>query len=73
MTDPFTDSNITTGDLIDQLKHYPADTPISFGFQGQFTFYRVKDRNGVVQIEFGQVYGEEADIKFGIRTPASTT
>jgi len=72
MATPFTDSDITTGELIDQLKHYPADTPISFGFQGQFTFYRVKDRSGVVQIEFGQVYGEEADIKFGIRTPDPT-
>lgn len=47
-------SGVTTGFLIEQLKHFPPDTPVSLGPKGHFTFYRVKDRGGVAQIEFNE-------------------
>jgi len=70
--DPDEYSGITAGELIEQLKMYPKDTPISFGFRGQFTFYRVKNRqsmdnkSGCIQIEFNEMHGKEADVKSGV-------
>ena len=67
--DPNEYSNITTGDLIEQLRGYPSDTPISFGYKGQFNFYRVKDRrsldkqSGCVQIEFNEIHGSDVGEK----------
>ncbi|MGS3448538.1 hypothetical protein ACB376_11100 [Klebsiella electrica] len=43
---------LTVGELLDQLKHYPRDTKISFS---GLDFYRLKWRGeNLVQIEFNQ-------------------
>lgn len=42
---------ITVGELIDQLKIFNKDDPIDFS---GLDFYRLKDRSGVVQVEFNQ-------------------
>jgi hypothetical protein len=48
---------ITVGDLIKQLSPCDADLPVYFG---GLDFYRVKDRGGLIQIEFNQtVYKDD--------------
>jgi hypothetical protein len=48
-------SGISVGELIDWLKIHPKENPIVFGTGKKLTFYRVKDRSGVTQIEFNEI------------------
>ena len=50
-------SKITVGELIEQLQIFRKDDEICFGPKGHFSFYRTKDRSGVVQIEFNETEG----------------
>lgn len=50
-------SGVTVGDLVAQLKNFDPALPVTFGPEGHFSFYRVKDRGGVVQIEFNEAEG----------------
>jgi hypothetical protein len=52
-------SEITVGELIEQLKIFNKDDPVCFGPNGYFSFYRTKDRGGVVQVEFNEAPGVE--------------
>lgn len=53
--DPYEqESGVTAGKLAEILSHYPKDYPVCFGPHGHFTYYRVKDRTGCVQIEFNE-------------------
>ena len=55
MSDPGTSySGITVGELIRHLTGFQETDPVCFGPDGRLTFYRVKSRGGVVQIEFNQ-------------------
>ncbi|USE34578.1 hypothetical protein [Endozoicomonas sp. SCSIO W0465] len=56
---------ITVGELIKQLQLFNPKDPICFGEDGYFTFYRTKDRGGVVQIEFR----ETRDVDFQLIDP----
>ena len=52
---------ITVGELLDHLKHVPADTDLFFG-AGDLAFYRTKWRGDkLLQIEFNQVYTVNID------------
>lgn len=58
MPDPYeNESGVTVGELIKQLSLQPKDDPVCFGPHGHFTFYRVKDRCGITQVEFNEVPG----------------
>ena len=48
---------VTVGELIDQLKLHPRDKEVVFGGSDKRSFYRVKDRGGVTQIEFNEAEG----------------
>lgn len=50
-------SKITVGQLIEQLQIHNSDDEVCFGPSGEFEFYRVKDRGGVVQVEFNEASG----------------
>jgi hypothetical protein len=55
MADPGTSyGGITVGELIRHLTGFHETDPVCFGPDGRLTFYRVKNRGGVVQIEFNQ-------------------
>ena len=49
---------ITVAHLIKELELSNPEDEISFG-SGDFSFYRVKDRGGEVQIEFNEVEGRD--------------
>lgn len=60
MKEPYQESSgVTVGELVRQLSGMPDDWPVCFGEHGNFTFYRVKDRGGVAQIEFNEINGVE--------------
>jgi hypothetical protein len=46
-------SGITVAQLISQLKGHRPDVEI---YMGGLTFYRMKDRGGVIQMEFNQMH-----------------
>lgn len=46
-------SGITVGELIKFLQSFPETHEVMFGNAG-FTFYRVKERGGIAQIEFNE-------------------
>lgn len=50
-------TTITVGELIERLKLHDSDDEVCFGPSGEFEFSRVKDRSGVVQIEFNETSG----------------
>jgi hypothetical protein len=52
-------SEITVAELIKQLELYNPKDTICFGPEKHFSFYRTKDRGGVVQIEFNEAPGRE--------------
>ena len=56
------ESGITVGELISQLSLHPRNEPVCFGPHAHFTFYRVKDRAGVTQIEFNETLGVDYDL-----------
>lgn len=47
---------------MERLKNYPKKTPVCFGPHGYFSYRRVKDRGGVVQIEFNEITGDDYEI-----------
>ncbi len=60
---------LTVGELIEQLKTCNPDLPVVFGdgtetndVQCGLSFYRVKSRGGVIQIEFNE-YPSHQDAK----------
>jgi hypothetical protein len=58
-------SGITVGELIAQLQQCDPKDPVCFGAHGHFTFYRVKDRDGVTQIEFNEARGVDYELLEG--------
>ena len=63
MADPYeNESGITVGELIEQLSAYPKNAPVCFGPHGHFTYYRVKDRGDIAQVEFNETPGVDYDL-----------
>ena len=58
-------SKITVAELIKQLELYNPKDEICFGPDKHFSFYRTKDRGGVVQIEFNEAPGSEYQLLKG--------
>lgn len=56
------ESGITVGELLKQLAEWPKDDLVCFGPSGYFTFYRVKDRGGICQIEFNETPGADYEL-----------
>ena len=56
------ESGVTVGDLIKQLQMHPPDNPVCIGPHGFFSYYRVKDRGGIAQIEINEAYGVDYDL-----------
>ncbi len=52
-------SEITVEELIKQLELFNSKDTICFGPSGHFSFFRTKDRGGVVQIEFNEALGSD--------------
>jgi hypothetical protein len=60
MADPYeNESGITVGELMKALSLYPKDAPVCFGPHGHFTYFRVKDRGNIAQIEFNEADGQD--------------
>lgn len=55
-------STITVKELMEQLKLHNPNDLICFGPDKHFEFYRIKDRSGVVQIEFNEVPGSDYEL-----------
>jgi hypothetical protein len=56
-------SGVTVGELIRQLSLHEKNDEVLFGnTAGEFTFYRVKERGGIVQIEFNEEPGQDYKI-----------
>ncbi|MFK8114550.1 MAG: hypothetical protein AB8B91_20280 [Rubripirellula sp.] len=49
----------TVGELIENLKLFPADWPIDFA---PFTLHRTKDRGEIVHFEFNEVDGVDYEL-----------
>ncbi len=47
-------SKITVKELIKELQAEDQDSEVCFGPNKHFTFYRITDRGGVIQIEFNE-------------------